>query len=66
MAAGTEGQYERLGYRVRVPGQAPVDYGPDEFRKAEAYYLSVKGVGGKWYEIQRGVDGVVRENDMIR
>ena len=66
MTEETRGQCQHLAYRIRVPGQPPVDYGPDEFQKAEEHYLRVKDAGGNWYEIQRDFDGVVRENDMIR
>ena len=45
IAGETRGQYQRLEYRIRVPGQPSVDYGPDEFQKAEEHYLRVKDAG---------------------
>ena len=61
-----KGQYKRLAYRIRVPDQEPVDYDPDleGLRKSREHYASVKGAGGRWFEVQRGFDGIVRENPM--
>lgn len=61
-----KGQYKRLAYRIRVPNQEPVDYAPDSegFQRSKAHYASVKGAGGRWFEVQRGFDGIVRENPM--
>lgn len=62
-----QGQYKRLAYRIRVPSKDFVEnYSPDldGLRKSREHYIKVKNIGGKWFEVQRGFDGIERENPM--
>ena len=64
MTKASQGQSKRIGYKVIVPGQDPVTYGLDELEQARAHYIRVKDIGGKWYEIHKGSDGIVKDNPM--